>query len=230
MAACRPGVSADKWWPDVWSAACSGCSWFKLEDSWRAALKAAYGHCADAVASADMNADASDRLWNRWAGAWAALSDIDGELYGDEPVTAERREYLRACRARFAVARLPRPRPVRVPHMRPLLRPPIGLLDQLHPTQDRSQRLTATCYITFGQKYRWEIHPVNGNAHPDGWFEFTAPTYGQALRLAQRYLMGADTNGHPMPLYAFDYDEERFDPVLYPRGCLARFDITGAVA
>lgn len=42
--------------------------------------------------------------------------------------------------------------------------------------------------------------------------------------------MGADTNGHPMPLYAFDYDEERFDPVLYPRGCLARFDITGAVA
>lgn len=90
--------------------------------------------------------------------------------------------------------------------------------------------MTATCYITFGQKYRWEIHPVNGNAHPDGWFEFTAPTYGQALRLAQRYLMGADTNGHPMPLYAFDYDEERFDPVLYPRGCLARFDITGAVA
>lgn len=98
---CRPNVRSDKW-SGGWSAVCSGCSWFTLEGSWEAAFTAAVRHCADVVNSVEAAADSTDRLWNRWAGAWSALCDIEGELYGDEPVTAERREYLRACQAKFS--------------------------------------------------------------------------------------------------------------------------------
>ena len=81
-----------------------------------------------------------------------------------------------------------------------------------------------TCYITFGQKYGREAHPVDGRAHPGGWFEFEADTYGEALIAAQAYLMGDDGFGRQVPLYAFDYD---CPPGVqwYPRGCLARFQV-----
>ena len=82
-----------------------------------------------------------------------------------------------------------------------------------------------TCYITFGQRYAYEDHPCDERAHPDGWFEFVAPTYGEAVAGAQSYLMGDDGYGNWLPLYAFDYDEEP-DRRLYELGCLARFDAT----
>ena len=81
-----------------------------------------------------------------------------------------------------------------------------------------------TCYITFGQKYGREAHPVDDRAHPDGWFEFEADTYAEALIAAQAYLMGSDGFGRRLPLYACDYG---FPPGVqwFPRGCLARFQV-----
>ena len=81
-----------------------------------------------------------------------------------------------------------------------------------------------TCYITFGQRYAYEDHPVDERAHPDGWFEFVAPTYGEAVAGAQSYLMGVDDHGNTLPLYAFDYARQP-DGLLYDLGCLARFDV-----
>ena len=81
-----------------------------------------------------------------------------------------------------------------------------------------------TCYITFGQRYREETHPVDERAHPDGWFEFRGDTYYGALLAARDYFMAGDWRGNTMPLYACDYDEEP-DQSVYGRGCLARFDV-----
>lgn len=81
-----------------------------------------------------------------------------------------------------------------------------------------------TCYITFGQRYREETHPIDERAHPDGWFEFRGDTYYGALLAAKDYFMADDGYGHRLPLYAFDYDEEP-DRRLYGRGCLARFNV-----
>ena len=79
--------------------------------------------------------------------------------------------------------------------------------------------MTATCYITFGQKYRNETHPVDDRAHPDGWFEYQAPPWADASAAARRHLLGDDGYGRKLPLFA------RPDHGMYPRGCLARFDV-----
>ena len=79
--------------------------------------------------------------------------------------------------------------------------------------------MTATCYITFGQKYRNETHPVDDRAHPDGWFEFRADTWVDASNAARRSLLGDDGYGRKLPLFA------RPDHGMYPRGCLARFNV-----
>ena len=79
--------------------------------------------------------------------------------------------------------------------------------------------MTATCYITFGQKYRNETHPVDDRAHPDGWFEFRADTWADASDAARRNLLGDDGYGRKLPLFA------RPDHGMYPRGCLARFNV-----
>ena len=91
--------------------------------------------------------------------------------------------------------------------------------------------MTATCYITFGQKCRNETHPVDDRAHPDGWFEYQAPPGADASDAARRHLLGDDGFGRDVPLFAFDYDE-RPDPGVYPRWCLARFNVgpDGSVA
>ena len=46
-----------------------------------------------------------------------------------------------------------------------------------------------------------------------------------------RHLLGDDGFGRKVPLFAFDYDDQP-DPDMYPRGCLARFDVgpDGSVA
>lgn len=79
--------------------------------------------------------------------------------------------------------------------------------------------MTATCYITFGQKYRNETHPVDDRAHPDGWFEYQADTWVDASNAVRRNLLGDDGYGRKLPLFA------RPDHGMYPRGCLARFDV-----
>ena len=79
--------------------------------------------------------------------------------------------------------------------------------------------MTATCYITFGQKYRNETHPVDDRAHPDGWFEFRADTWADASDAARRHMLAGEGFGRAVPLFA------RPDHGMYPRGCLARFDV-----
>ena len=84
--------------------------------------------------------------------------------------------------------------------------------------------MTATCYVTFGQRYRYETHPVDDRAHPDGWFEYQAPLRAEASYAAVRHLLGDDGFGRRVPLFACDY-EDRPSKADYPRGCLARFDV-----
>ena len=79
-----------------------------------------------------------------------------------------------------------------------------------------------SCYVTFGQRYRHEVHPVDERAHPDGWFEYHGSyPVGEAAR---RHLLGDDGFGRKVPLFASDY-EDRPSKADYPRGCLARFDV-----
>ena len=85
--------------------------------------------------------------------------------------------------------------------------------------------MSVTCYITFGQRYWYTRHPVDERASPDGWFEYVADDYVQALRSAQLHLMGDGGFGNRIPLYAFHYDEHDLQRGYYPRGCLARFDV-----
>ena len=79
--------------------------------------------------------------------------------------------------------------------------------------------MTATCYITFGQKYRNETHPVDDRAHPDGWFEYQADTCADASAAARRHMLAGEGLGRAVPLFA------RPDHGMYPRGCLARFNV-----
>ena len=80
--------------------------------------------------------------------------------------------------------------------------------------------MSATCCITFGQRYDREPHPVDSRAHPDGWFEYTGPTYYDAVMGAKKHLMHDG-----VPLYAFHYDKHDIERDYYPRGCIARFDV-----
>ncbi|ALY10876.1 hypothetical protein WILDE_94 [Arthrobacter phage Wilde] len=78
-------------------------------------------------------------------------------------------------------------------------------------------------YITFGQKYRHEPHPLFKNAHPDGWVRVIAATETEARNLVASYIG---------PAWAFCYDEQRFDPEamkmrFYPKGELALVTMDG---
>ena len=77
--------------------------------------------------------------------------------------------------------------------------------------------MTATCYITFGQKHRTFPHPVDERAHPDGWFEYAADTYDEAVCGASYHLKGEYACSYPVPQ----------ETSWYPRGCLARYTVTG---
>lgn len=68
-------------------------------------------------------------------------------------------------------------------------------------------------FITFGQKYRHEAHPLGG--HPDGWFEVEAQTQGEAREKAYG-AMGA--------AWSFIYAETVFTPELYPLGKMGDID------
>ena len=70
-----------------------------------------------------------------------------------------------------------------------------------------------TCYVTFGQKYRTEPHPIDERAHPDGWFEFVAETYDEDEKLG-------------LAAFAFTYSDDTHESHWYPQGCLARITKT----
>lgn len=70
-----------------------------------------------------------------------------------------------------------------------------------------------TFYVTFGQKYREEIHPQG--AHPDGWTEVHADSELDARRKVVE---------HYGTKWAFLYDESDFQRQRqhYPLGCIER--------
>lgn len=80
-----------------------------------------------------------------------------------------------------------------------------------------------TCYVTFGQKYRTEPHPIDERAHPDGWFEFVAETYDEAERMAYKYFLDEKLG---LAAFAFTYSADTHEPHWYSQGCLARITKT----
>ena len=62
-------------------------------------------------------------------------------------------------------------------------------------------------FITFGQRYRREIHPHGG--HPDGWVRVLAETYEQAQEKAMAKFG---------PLWANLYEADDFDKSFHPKG------------
>jgi hypothetical protein len=67
-------------------------------------------------------------------------------------------------------------------------------------------------YVTFGQKYRTEPHPVMETAHPDGVVEVSAINE-DAARVIVTDKLGA--------AWAFLYPEDKLDLNHYPLGVLA---------
>lgn len=79
-------------------------------------------------------------------------------------------------------------------------------------------------YVTFGQKYRHEPHPMFKDAHPEGWVRVEAVDEYEARNLI------ASCIG---PVWSFIYDERRFNPEAakmrwYPKGELASITEAGA--
>lgn len=71
-------------------------------------------------------------------------------------------------------------------------------------------------FVTFGQKYRQDPHPLMPEAHPDGYFVVEAEDMGQARDKVVESLGQA---------WAFIYSEEEFKMngiSLHPKGELAR--------
>lgn len=62
-------------------------------------------------------------------------------------------------------------------------------------------------FITFGQRYRREIHPHGG--HPDGWVRVRANSFAEACDKAMAKFG---------PLWAQAYEEDRFEKSLFPKG------------
>jgi len=72
-----------------------------------------------------------------------------------------------------------------------------------------------TYYVTFGQRYRIEPHPILSNAHPDGWVEVESDSEADARRLTFHHLKNR---------WAFMYRADEFIPDLHDRGCIARIN------
>lgn len=70
-------------------------------------------------------------------------------------------------------------------------------------------------YITFGDKYRHEEHPINEACHPDGYAVIKADNMTRAREVAFK---------HFKQYWAFIYDENEFSPALYPKGVIGTFE------
>lgn len=78
-----------------------------------------------------------------------------------------------------------------------------------------------TVYVTFGQKYGYEVHPTLGSVvHPDGWMEIRGLTYSQA-----RLVAFALTGGN----HATDYTRPP-DRDMFPRGAIITVTVEGVGA
>lgn len=76
-----------------------------------------------------------------------------------------------------------------------------------------------TFYVTFGQQYSREPHPMVTWAHPDGWLEIQVEktvAYREAERAREIAL------SHLGRYWSGIYDFESLNDGYYPKGCLAR--------
>jgi hypothetical protein len=64
-------------------------------------------------------------------------------------------------------------------------------------------------YVTFGQQYRHEPHPVSKNIHPDGYVKIDALTLSEARDKAFEML------GYK---WSFIYEEKEFKFEYFPKG------------
>jgi hypothetical protein len=78
-----------------------------------------------------------------------------------------------------------------------------------------------TFYVTFGQKYRREEHPLWPLAHPDGWLEVEAPSEKDARLLLHKALG---------KYWGFIYTNlESLTPSYYPRHCIGTLSKHGGL-
>ena len=90
---------------------------------------------------------------------------------------------------------------------------PTELLGELPEDETTVPPLTLNrYYVTFGQKYSYEIHPNFPDAHPDGVVEVSAVDESAARTIV------VDKLGDK---WCFIYPSESFDFNLYPLGVLA---------
>lgn len=84
-------------------------------------------------------------------------------------------------------------------------------------------------YVTFGQKYARETHPMFPDAHPDGWIEVEADTeYAARCVVVQKIGTGWSSIYSEESWLAWE-DTGRTNDELYPRGCIGKFhDIVSA--
>lgn len=74
-----------------------------------------------------------------------------------------------------------------------------------------------TYFVTFGQQYRHEPHPVLRSAHPDGWFEVRGAVDEMEARVVVAALLGT--------AWSFIYTAADFPRRLFPRGCVATLNL-----
>ena len=69
-------------------------------------------------------------------------------------------------------------------------------------------------YITFGDRFRRETHPLLPNAHPDGWYEMDSPDGLARVNVNNMIyrILGED--------WSNAYMDDEFDPSFYPLGKL----------
>lgn len=91
-----------------------------------------------------------------------------------------------------------------------------------HP--DTEATLMAEWFVTFGQRYRTETHPVFADAHPDGWVTIVADSEEQARRVAFGLLGRQWAFLYPSTYTELDQGLRpgRKWAELFPRGELAR--------
>jgi hypothetical protein len=73
-------------------------------------------------------------------------------------------------------------------------------------------------YVTFGQQYPREQHPVWADADHDGWVRITARSYDAAMTVARKHLGVYWSNIYGADVWDADRDHE-----FYPKGELAHF-------
>lgn len=77
-----------------------------------------------------------------------------------------------------------------------------------------------TVYVTFGQWFARETHPVLPNAHPDGWYEMELTDLPQMQRFQLRGLVNDIVYGLLGSDWSNAYIDDEFIPSFHPLGKL----------